>query len=170
MKKVCLLLILKWGLGLSEEEKNVQDLQTSDSDKVYYQYITPAVPFSDSVGDSNQQTRSYGYNVIVPSNLPSNQHHFQSSKADSHHNGINESSLLAALLLSTYLRLPTKPATANHPDLVPINPYIALLLSHYGKYLPHQGTGRGLYGYIASNNYHNNMPFGSYKVYEPYAR
>ncbi|XP_066259197.1 uncharacterized protein [Euwallacea similis] len=76
--------------------------------------------------------------------------------------------LTTALLLSTFLEVPsTQIGVGNHPDQGPVNPYIALLLSQYGRYLPiHIVGSRGLYYYAAANNYHNNKPFGSYKVYE----
>uniref|UniRef100_A0AAR5NZ42 Uncharacterized protein n=2 Tax=Dendroctonus ponderosae TaxID=77166 RepID=A0AAR5NZ42_DENPD len=76
--------------------------------------------------------------------------------------------LLAALFLSAVLRLPrAKSDVGNHPEEVSVNPYITLLLSQYGRYLPIHALGtKGLYHYAAANNYHNNKPFGSYKVYE----
>ncbi|XP_028178911.1 uncharacterized protein LOC114366280 [Ostrinia furnacalis] len=46
---------------------------------------------------------------------------------------------------------------------------LAVLLSNYGFYLPGaygiHGKYRNLYGYLASNNIHNNKPFGSYKIF-----
>ncbi|KAH1027963.1 hypothetical protein HUJ05_001377 [Dendroctonus ponderosae] len=49
----------------------------------------------------------------------------------------------------------------NHPEEVSVNPYITLLLSQYGRYLPIHALGtKGLYHYAAANNYHNNKPFG----------
>ncbi|CAG9787088.1 unnamed protein product [Diatraea saccharalis] len=49
------------------------------------------------------------------------------------------------------------------------DPSLAVYLSNYGYYLPGsygiQNKYRNLYGYLASNNIHNNMPFGSYKIY-----
>lgn len=59
----------------------------------------------------------------------------------------------------------------NSPEQTPPDPFVALFLSHYGKYLPAGGGSLGdhynnLYSYLASNNLHNNKPFGSYKIYE----
>jgi len=61
----------------------------------------------------------------------------------------------------------------NSVEHLPPDPFVALFLSHYGKYLPAvHGFGsvgnryRNLYSYLASNNIHNNKPFGSYKIYE----
>lgn len=82
------------------------------------------------------------------------------------HTIVDTNPLLAALLLSSTLGIPQKSPGFNHPQHLPINPYVALLLSHYGRYLPLYGTARGIYGYTAANNYHNNKPFGSYKIYE----
>ncbi|KAL0882016.1 hypothetical protein ABMA27_001765 [Loxostege sticticalis] len=46
---------------------------------------------------------------------------------------------------------------------------LAVLLSNSGYYLPGsygiRGKYRNLYGYLASNNIHNNKPFGSYKIF-----
>lgn len=74
--------------------------------------------------------------------------------------------LLDALLVSSSLGISPKSTGLNHPELPPLNPYIALLLSHYGRYTPIYGKGNGIYSYGAANNYHNNKPFGSYKIYE----
>lgn len=59
----------------------------------------------------------------------------------------------------------------NSLEQTPPDPFVALFLSHYGKYLPASGGSLGdhynnLYSYLASNNLHNNKPFGSYKIYE----
>lgn len=86
--------------------------------------------------------------------------------------GLATNPLLAALVLSQSLGIPSAGAASgfNHPAHLPINPYVALLLSHYGRYIqPAAILGRhqrGIYGYAAANNYHNNKPFGSYKIYE----
>ncbi|XP_071055638.1 uncharacterized protein [Onthophagus taurus] len=74
--------------------------------------------------------------------------------------------LLATLILSYNLHLTPKPIGFNHPQHLPVNPYVSLLLSHYGRYVPAHGYNRGIYGYAAANNYLNNLPFGSYKLYE----
>lgn len=58
----------------------------------------------------------------------------------------------------------------NSLDHLPPDPYVALLLSHYGRYLPAGNIlttqYRNLYSYLAANNIHNNKPFGAYKIYE----
>ncbi|KAJ8966077.1 hypothetical protein NQ317_001663, partial [Molorchus minor] len=160
---VLLLLIWKWGVMNSKGEKNSVDLQSSYSDKVFYQYVTPVVPFSD-VGDGSQTTGTYGYSTYIPSNLsPLSQ--AQIPRMDLH-TLIEENPLLAALLLSASLGLAAKPSLSNNSELLPTNPYIALLLSKYGRYVPYRGSAKGIYAYAASNNYHNNKPFGSYKVHE----
>ncbi|XP_023311256.1 uncharacterized protein LOC111691942 [Anoplophora glabripennis] len=100
----------------------------------------------------------------VPSNIPLLEHP-QLPKIDLHA-VIDGNPLLAALLLGASLGLSPKPAAPNHPELLPINPYVALLLSQYGRYVPLHGGARGIYGYAAANNFHNNKPFGAYKVYE----
>lgn len=78
----------------------------------------------------------------------------------------NNNPLFAALLLTSSIGIPHKPQGFNHPQHLPVNPYIALFLSHYGRYVPIHGRKYGIYGYTAANNYHNNKPFGSYKIYE----
>ncbi|XP_049820508.1 uncharacterized protein LOC126264883 [Aethina tumida] len=87
---------------------------------------------------------------------------------DAHHQTVIElNPLIAALLLGTSLGLPQKSYTSNHPGVVPINPYVALILSNYGRYVPIPRLARGVYGYTATNGYLNNLPVGaSYKVYE----
>lgn len=87
---------------------------------------------------------------------------------DAHHQTVIElNPLIAALLLGTSLGLPQKSYTSNHPGVVPINPYVALILSNYGRYVPIPRLARGVYGYAATNGYLNNLPVGaSYKVYE----
>ncbi|KAL7298604.1 hypothetical protein TKK_0008374 [Trichogramma kaykai] len=47
--------------------------------------------------------------------------------------------------------------SALHP---PLNPVLALVLSRYGKYISSKSR---LYSYTATNNMHNNRPFGQYK-------
>ncbi|KAJ0178019.1 hypothetical protein K1T71_006892 [Dendrolimus kikuchii] len=57
----------------------------------------------------------------------------------------------------------------NSLDHLPVDPILAVFLSNYGYYLPGMyGINRdynNLYGYLASNNMHNNKPFGLYKIY-----
>ncbi|XP_011302104.1 uncharacterized protein [Fopius arisanus] len=50
----------------------------------------------------------------------------------------------------------------NSPIHPPPRPVIALVLSHYGRYLP-IARGPRVYSYMAVNNIHNNQPFGQYK-------
>ncbi|XP_047996301.1 probable cyclin-dependent serine/threonine-protein kinase DDB_G0292550 [Leguminivora glycinivorella] len=62
--------------------------------------------------------------------------------------------------------IPFRYNTLNH---LPVDSLLAVLLSNYGFYL-HGFYGlpnnyKNLYGYSASNNIHNNKPFGSYKIY-----
>ncbi|CAH3996628.1 unnamed protein product [Pieris brassicae] len=69
-----------------------------------------------------------------------------------------------------YINVPVRiPLRYNSPDHLPVDPLIAVLLSNYGHYLPGyygvHGNYQNLYGYSASNNIHNNKPFGSYKIY-----
>lgn len=82
---------------------------------------------------------------------------------------VHANPVLAALLISTLLSRDSrpKPVAYNTPEHLPPDPYVALLLSHYGRYIPRPGiSGHGLYGYTAANNIHNTKPFGSYKIYE----
>lgn len=65
--------------------------------------------------------------------------------------------------------LPDVPFKVSSFNYLPVNPLLAVLLSNYGYYLPGafgiRNNYRNLYGYLASNNIHNNKPFGSYKIY-----
>ncbi|CAH2215071.1 jg21884, partial [Pararge aegeria aegeria] len=70
------------------------------------------------------------------------------------------------VLMHVPVKLPMKYNNANHS---PIDPLLAVFLSNYGHYIPSlygfNGGYNNLYGYLASNNIHNNKPFGSYKIF-----
>ncbi|XP_066259196.1 uncharacterized protein [Euwallacea similis] len=123
--------------------------------------------FTISVGQYASENIGYDY---TPPKLVSRGLDFHQGKSFDPAAGYHPvgNPLTTALLLSTFLEVPsTQIGVGNHPDQGPVNPYIALLLSQYGRYLPiHIVGSRGLYYYAAANNYHNNKPFGSYKVYE----
>lgn len=72
--------------------------------------------------------------------------------------------VVTALLLSTLLG--RQHIGHNSPEQPAADPFLALLLSHYGRYIPRPGHYDGLYGYNAANNIHNTKPFGSYKIYD----
>ncbi|KAG5890802.1 hypothetical protein JTB14_026923 [Gonioctena quinquepunctata] len=164
MRKVLILIIMEIifiedSCAVGKNENN-SDLNSSQNEQVHYQYIDPAEPYHDTNGDHHHHY--YGYKTYTPTNLPLA---LQKPKPDLQ-SFVNENPLAATLLLSSMLHLPPKYSPANHPELLPINPYIALLLSQYGRYVPHYGSRGGLYAYQAANNHHNNKPFGSYKIYE----
>ncbi|XP_034937666.1 uncharacterized protein [Chelonus insularis] len=50
----------------------------------------------------------------------------------------------------------------NTPLHPPPSSLLALVLSHYGRYLPSTRSPR-VYSYMTVNNIHNNRPFGQYK-------
>ncbi|CAH0723462.1 unnamed protein product, partial [Brenthis ino] len=69
-----------------------------------------------------------------------------------------------------YMQVPIKlPLRYNSPEHLPLDSLLAVFLSNYGYYLPglygFQRNYNNLYGYLASNNIHNNKPFGSYKIF-----
>ncbi|OWR47188.1 hypothetical protein KGM_211469 [Danaus plexippus plexippus] len=69
-----------------------------------------------------------------------------------------------------YVHVPIKiPLRYNNANHLPLDPLLAVFLSNYGHYIPGlYGYPRGfsnLYGNLASNNIHNNKPFGSYKLF-----
>ncbi|CAH2085137.1 unnamed protein product [Euphydryas editha] len=69
-----------------------------------------------------------------------------------------------------YMHVPIKiPFRYNSQNHYPIDPLLAVFLSNYGHYLPglygFQRSYSNLYGYLASNNIHNNNPSGSYKIF-----
>ncbi|XP_045465741.1 uncharacterized protein LOC123674728 [Harmonia axyridis] len=103
-----------------------------------------------------------GFGFVIPEDIISSLHH----QKVHYHKPSTSNPLLEALLLSKPLAIPAKFTGHNTLQHQPINPYIALLLSHYGRYVAAPGEGKGIYSYVASNNYHNNKPFGSYKIYE----
>lgn len=61
------------------------------------------------------------------------------------------------------------PYRYNSLNHLPADPLLAVFLSNYGFYLPSlygiKANYNNLYGYLASNNIHNNRPFGLYKVF-----
>nr|XP_021193316.2 uncharacterized protein LOC110378406 [Helicoverpa armigera] len=61
------------------------------------------------------------------------------------------------------------PYRYNSLDHLPVDPLLAVFLSNYGFYLPSlygiNANYNNLYGYLASNNIHNNKPFGLYKIF-----
>ncbi|CAH0559440.1 unnamed protein product [Brassicogethes aeneus] len=129
-------------------------------------------------GKNSQSDYLYGYKPDVhlqepilqnegyfyPDNLPQNM--VAGSGALKHQTVVELNPLIAALLLGTSLALPQKSFASNHPGLPPVNPYVALILSNYGRYLPLPKTTRGIYAYAAANSYHNYQPGGTYKVTE----
>lgn len=78
---------------------------------------------------------------------------------------VKSNPVLTAILLSTLLG-GRQQIGHNSPEHSPPDPYLALLLSHYGRYVPRPGHYDGIYGYNAANNIHNTRPFGSYKIYD----
>ncbi|KAL4702347.1 hypothetical protein ACJJTC_002709 [Scirpophaga incertulas] len=70
------------------------------------------------------------------------------------------------MLIPFPLKIPPRYNSLNH---LTADPSLAVFLSNYGYYLPGlygiQSKYRNLYGYLASNNIHNNRPFGSYKIF-----
>lgn len=65
-----------------------------------------------------------------------------------------------------HFRVPIRYNSLNH---LPGDPLLAVFLSNYGHYLQGQygiqNNYNNLYGYLASNNIHNNRPFGFYKLF-----
>lgn len=57
----------------------------------------------------------------------------------------------------------------NNLKQLSVDPLLAVLMSNYGYYFPGSygihSRYRNLYGHLASNNIHNNKPFGSYKIF-----
>ncbi|CAH1112280.1 unnamed protein product [Psylliodes chrysocephalus] len=126
-----------------KEKFSNQDIEVSDSN-FSYKYIKPIGPYTDELNEEITKNK------------------YAHSKGTFSH----ENPLLEALILSTNLHSRAKNLPPNHPDLPPINPFLALLLSQYGRYVPLYGPGKGIYAYQASNDFHNNKPFGAYKIYE----
>lgn len=62
-----------------------------------------------------------------------------------------------------------EPIRYNSLNHLPVDPLLAVFLSNYGHYLQGQygisNNYNNLYGYLASNNIHNNRPFGFYKLF-----
>ncbi|KAK9881179.1 hypothetical protein WA026_014527 [Henosepilachna vigintioctopunctata] len=115
-------------------------------------------------GDGMMRIASHsGYGYVIPNDVSTFPQHYQLTH---NHKTPSSNPLFEALLLSRPLGIPSKFTGYNTLEHPPINPYIALLLSHYGRYVALPGAARGIYSYGAGNNYHNNKPFGSYKISE----
>ncbi|CAH1635874.1 unnamed protein product [Spodoptera littoralis] len=80
------------------------------------------------------------------------------------------------LSLQRKVQIPTRdtnrvliPYRYNSLNHLPADPLLAVFLSNYGFYLPSlygiKANYNNLYGYLTSNNIHNNKPFGLYKVF-----
>uniref|UniRef100_A0A2A4JSZ7 Uncharacterized protein n=1 Tax=Heliothis virescens TaxID=7102 RepID=A0A2A4JSZ7_HELVI len=121
-------------------------------------------------------TTEYGYEYKPPTNKPQN----LTSTFDqilSKYN-INTDDNLQNYDLSLRNKVQNTPRTAyriplpyryNSMDHLPVDPLLAVFLSNYGFYLPSlygiKANYNNLYGYLASNNIHNNKPFGLYKIF-----
>uniref|UniRef100_A0A6P7GD52 Uncharacterized protein LOC114336667 n=1 Tax=Diabrotica virgifera virgifera TaxID=50390 RepID=A0A6P7GD52_DIAVI len=158
MRKVIIWVYLI-SLGASSKYYTVHEKETlvpTYSDKVFYKYIVPNGPYTDE-DEIEEEDKRFDRTKDPPLKQPLPKPDLQAL--------FSSSPLLNAILLSSNLHIPSKNVPPNHPDLLPINPYIALLLSQYGRYVPIYGAGRGIYAYQATNDYHNNKPFGAYKIY-----
>ncbi|CAG9863927.1 unnamed protein product, partial [Phyllotreta striolata] len=129
---------------INSKEISIEKDSTAHGNAFNYKYIQPIGPYTSDLYPEKTKL------------------HYDSTK------GIHslDNPLVNAFLLSSTLNLKPHSWMANHPSLPPVNPFLALLLSQYGRYIPGYGPGRGIYAYQAANDFHNNKPFGSYKIYE----
>lgn len=97
------------------------------------------------------------YNIMVNDKLPN----YALSRRNKGHNRLPT----RLMHYPNDLRIPYGYNSLNH---LPVDPILAVFLSNYGYYLPGlYGINRNymnLYGYLASNNIHDNKPFGLYKI------
>ncbi|KAJ8719257.1 hypothetical protein PYW07_016813 [Mythimna separata] len=120
-------------------------------ENVGYQYDTPT--------DENQNLTSSFYEILSKYNINSE------DKLQNYDLSLQRK---AQTLSERPYRVPL-PHGFNNLNHLPVDPLLAVFLSNYGFYLPSlygiKANYNNLYGYLASNNIHNNKPFGLYKVF-----
>ncbi|KAJ8724210.1 hypothetical protein PYW08_015684 [Mythimna loreyi] len=135
---------------------------TEDTDKLATEnkYATGNVGYQyDTPTDENQNLTSSFYEILSKYNINSE---------DKLHNYDLSLQRKAQTLSASPYRVPL-PHGFNNLNHLPVDPLLAVFLSNYGFYLPSlygiKANYNNLYGYLASNNIHNNKPFGLYKVF-----
>lgn len=147
---------------VSSDTRNTYEV-TEDTDKLFnegedetsnvtgYQYTQPI--------ETNHNITSNLYEILSKYNINS-QDKLQNYDLSLRHRVQNP--------LATVHRVPI-PYRYNSLNHLPVDPLLAVFLSNYGLYLPSlygiKSNYNNLYGYLASNNIHNNKPFGLYKIF-----
>ncbi|XP_044729449.1 uncharacterized protein LOC123292800 [Chrysoperla carnea] len=136
-------------------ENPVETIEITPRPNLFFNKQTPKT-------DQNQVFSVNSFQIASPQN-----EQFSNNALSLHYN-----SGFIALMINMLLKLYTiqkdgrfiNDVRRNSPELLPSDPYIELLLSHYGKYLPKfSGSPKHFYSHITVNNLHNNQPFGNYK-------
>ncbi|CAG9579521.1 unnamed protein product [Danaus chrysippus] len=144
------------------KEVTDSDLLTSDQNHQHHRTYFYE-PFKLKTSTSNNFTSNLfsilaNYNIRTSDKLPN----YALSLRQNSRNSDNHDFI--------YVYVPIKiPLRYNNANHLPLDPLLAVFLSNYGHYIPGlYGYTRGfsnLYGNLASNNIHNNKPFGSYKLF-----
>ncbi|XP_013191151.1 uncharacterized protein LOC106135407 [Amyelois transitella] len=164
-------------------KKDIKDLVDKQETKNTYEVIEDIDQFNTNIEKSNDKTKETNRYENFDTDKNNPQKNFTSSFLDIlNRNNIKPVDQSTNYIESRYnrliipkqnymfLQIPlTVPQRYNSPNHLPIDPLVAVFLSNYGYYLPNyygqRNNYRNLYGYLASNNNHNNLPFGMYKIF-----
>lgn len=170
-------------VNLSEIDSTIQNIDETSAaneensiENVVKATATPKVYEVTEDNDKSPATGDLGYQYNPPTdetqNLTSTFHKILSKY------NINSEDRLQNYDLSLQRKVPNPSTSAyrvplpfgyNNLNHLPVDPLLAVFLSNYGFYLPSlygiKANYNNLYGYLASNNIHNNRPFGLYKVF-----
>lgn len=117
-------------------------------------YETSQEPIYKQTADYN--TNGYFYNKPISQNIKIFKDYYDKPE-------YSFPDLTAVILeLNRLIQAIEKTKSYNSVLHIPTNPTLALILSHYGKYTIETPKHHS-YSYAASNNVHNNKPFGQYK-------
>lgn len=154
-----------------EKEEQKEELENPDSDSTksivkepsnnHYDIIKKTQEYATD-SDTNEFTDKLrnilsSYNIRVNDDL---------SNYDLSRHSSRNPTAQEYILVPIPIRFSNRYNSLNH---LPADPLLAVFLSNYGYYLPGQygisNKYHNSYGYLASNNIHNNKPFGSYKIF-----
>ncbi|XP_045767445.1 uncharacterized protein LOC123868843 [Maniola jurtina] len=146
------------------KEKLEEDTQAAPAHNLFYpKEFKHQIPKSAKADTKNNLTASLleilaNYNIRTSDNL----RNYDISLRQNSRNSYNPDFAFASVPLKVPIRY-------NNPNHLLVDPLLAVFLSNYGHYLPSlfgiHGGYNNLYGYLASNNIHNNKPFGAYKIF-----
>ena len=146
---------------VTEDTKEVDKQNEDKETKFGYFYAKPKAEIKRREEKNNLTKNLFSiladYNIRTSDQLPNYAISLRQNSRNSDHDYV---------YMQVPLRIPLSYNSLNH---IPVDSLLAVFLSNYGQYLPglygFQRNYNNLYGYLASNNIHNNKPFGSYKIF-----